>query len=62
MILVCFLELKNSREIIIPEIAVSDLSFSRLYGGIHYRFDSEKGLEGGRILGRYILDNIHLTR
>lgn len=39
-----------------------EAAFSRLYGGIHYRFDSENGLSGGHILGRYILDNIHLTR
>lgn len=38
-----------------------EAAFSRLYGGIHYRFDSENGLAGGHILGRYIIDNIHLT-
>ena len=25
-----------------------EAAVSRLYGGIHYRFDSEVGLEGGR--------------
>lgn len=38
-----------------------EAAFSRLYGGIHYRFDSEHGLEGGHNLGRYILDHIRLT-
>jgi membrane-associated phospholipid phosphatase len=38
-----------------------EAAFSRLYGGIHYRFDSENGLAGGHILGRYIIDNIKLT-
>jgi hypothetical protein len=38
-----------------------EAAFSRLYGGIHYRFDSENGLAGGHALGRYILDRIHLT-
>ncbi|MCI0450427.1 MAG: vanadium-dependent haloperoxidase [Chlorobi bacterium] len=38
-----------------------EAAFSRLYGGIHYRFDSENGLEGGHDLGRYILQRIRLT-
>ena len=38
-----------------------EAAFSRLYGGIHYRFDSEEGLICGHNLGRYIIDNIHLT-
>ena len=29
-----------------------EASMSRLYGGIHYRFDSEVGLEAGRQVGR----------
>jgi membrane-associated phospholipid phosphatase len=37
-----------------------EAAFSRLYGGIHYRFDSENGLEGGYNLGRYIIDHISL--
>lgn len=28
-----------------------EAAISRLYGGIHYRFDSEAGLEGGRSVG-----------
>jgi hypothetical protein len=39
-----------------------EAAFSRLYGGIHYRFDSESGLAGGHILGRYILNTIHLSQ
>lgn len=39
-----------------------EAAFSRLYGGIHYRFDSENGLTGGHALGRFILDNLHLNR
>ncbi len=38
-----------------------EASYSRLYGGIHFRFDCENGLTGGRVLGRYIIDNINLT-
>ena len=37
-----------------------EAAFSRIYGGIHYRFDSENGLEGGKQLGRYITDNLRL--
>lgn len=42
------------------EIA-EEAAFSRLYGGIHYRFDSDRGLQAGKILGRYVLNNIQLT-
>lgn len=38
-----------------------EAAFSRLYGGIHYRFDAENGLDGGRELGRYIINNIKLS-
>ncbi len=38
-----------------------EAAYSRLYGGIHYRFDSDKGIQAGHILGRYILNNIHLS-
>ncbi len=31
---------------------------SRLYGGIHYRFDNERGLELGTALGNYVADNL----
>jgi len=29
-----------------------EAALSRLYGGIHYRFDNDKGLESGRMIGR----------
>src|SRR4030095_13645120 len=41
--------------------AAEEAAFSRIYGGIHYRFDTELGLEAGHNLGRYILSHIHLT-
>ena len=31
---------------------------SRLYGGIHWGFDNERGLELGRALGNYVADNL----
>lgn len=36
-------------------------AYSRQYGGIHYRFDSDNGLQAGHTLGRWILNNIRLT-
>jgi hypothetical protein len=29
-------------------------AISRLYGGIHYRFDIERGVEQGRCVGRAV--------
>ncbi|HUP21131.1 MAG TPA: vanadium-dependent haloperoxidase [Gemmatimonadota bacterium] len=34
--------------------AAEESAFSRLYGGIHYRFDIELGLEQGRCVGRAV--------
>ncbi len=31
-------------------------AMSRLYGGIHYRFDNDGGLALGRVVGRYVVD------
>ena len=31
---------------------------SRLYGGIHYRFDNDQGLESGRMIGRAAVDMV----
>ena len=33
------------------EAMAEEASISRVYGGIHYRFDSERGLEAGRAIG-----------
>lgn len=35
------------------EAAAQDAALSRMYGGIHYRFASEQGLEQGRCIGAY---------
>jgi hypothetical protein len=34
--------------------ASTEASNSRLYGGIHWSFDNEAGLAGGRALGHYV--------
>ncbi len=33
-----------------------EAAVSRLYGGIHYRFDSDRGLEAGRAIGRLAIE------
>ena len=35
-----------------------DAALSRLYGGIHYRFDNDKGLESGRMIGRMAMEMV----
>jgi hypothetical protein len=38
------------------EAAAKEASESRIYGGIHYRFDTEAGLEAGEKVGNYTLE------
>lgn len=38
--------------------AASEAMNSRLYGGIHYRFGNERGLEMGQCVGQVLLDNV----
>ncbi len=38
------------------EAAAVEAGVSRIYGGIHYRFDVDAGLELGRKVGRYVLE------
>jgi hypothetical protein len=38
-----------------------EAAYSRQYGGIHYRFDSNNGIQAGHMLGRYVLDHIQLS-
>jgi hypothetical protein len=37
--------------------ASAEAAISRLYGGIHYRFDNEDGLENGIALGQFVFAN-----
>ena len=34
-----------------------DIDDARIYGGIHFRYDQEKGAHQGRHVGKYILRN-----
>lgn len=40
--------------------AAQESADSRLYGGIHFRFDNQDGLTSGTALGRYVADNFLL--
>jgi hypothetical protein len=42
--------------------AALEASFSRLYGGIHYRSDLEEGNKIGEQLGKYIVQKLELRR
>ncbi|HEX2535663.1 MAG TPA: vanadium-dependent haloperoxidase [Chitinophagaceae bacterium] len=42
--------------------AAEEASWSRLYGGIHYRCDLEKGMEMGEKIGKLVLDRVRLRR
>jgi hypothetical protein len=38
-----------------------EASLSRVYGGIHYRFDGEYGLMSGRAIGSLAAERMHAT-
>lgn len=40
--------------------AAEEASMSRIYGGIHYKFDSTAGLEAGKAIGTFVIE--HLLR
>jgi hypothetical protein len=42
--------------------AAAEAAMSRLYAGIHYRFDNDTGLAQGRCVGQVIVDRIGFTR
>ncbi len=42
--------------------AAAEAAMSRLYGGIHYRFDNEQGLIVGKKIGEYIVQRIKLKK
>jgi hypothetical protein len=52
----------NSRNITSFREAAKEAGMSRLYGGIHYRFDNENGAEAGRRLGEYIVQRLKLKK
>ncbi len=52
----------KSQEIISFRKAAEEAAMSRLYGGIHYRFDNEHGTMAGRKLGEFIVQRLKLKK
>jgi hypothetical protein len=52
----------KSREIISFRDAAKEAAMSRLYGGIHYRFDNEHGTEAGKRLGEFIVQRLKMKK
>lgn len=50
----------NSRRIVSFREAAREAAMSRLYGGIHYRFDNEHGTQAGARLGDYIVNRLKM--
>ena len=42
--------------------AAAEAAMSRLYGGIHYRFDNEQGLVVGKKVGELIVQRLKLKK
>jgi hypothetical protein len=51
-----------SRRIVSFREAAKEAAMSRLYGGIHYRFDNEEGTKSGRKLGEFIVERLKLKK
>lgn len=52
----------KNREIKSFRAAASEAAMSRLYGGIHYRFDNENGAMEGKRLGEYVAARFKLKK
>lgn len=52
----------KSREIVSFRKAAEEAAMSRLYGGIHYRFDNEHGTVAGRQLGEFIVGRLKMKK
>ncbi|WP_276503821.1 vanadium-dependent haloperoxidase [Terrimonas pollutisoli] len=52
----------ESRRIVSFREAAKEAAMSRLYGGIHYRFDNEQGNVAGRKLGDFIIQRLKLKK
>jgi len=50
----------KNREIKSFRGAAAEAALSRLYGGIHYRFDNDNGAVAGKRLGELIVNRIHI--
>ena len=52
----------KNREIQSFRKAAEEAAISRLYGGIHYRFDNEHGTAAGRRLGEFIVSRLKMKK
>ncbi len=52
----------KSREVKSFREAAKEAAMSRLYGGIHYRFDNDEGNKAGTKLGEYIVSRLRLKK
>lgn len=52
----------KSREIKSFRLAAKEAAMSRLYGGIHYRFDNDHGNEAGMRIGEFIVQRLKLKK
>ena len=52
----------RNREIKSFRAAAEEAAMSRLYGGIHYRFDNENGVAAGKKLGEFIVSRLQLKK
>lgn len=52
----------ESRRIVSFREAAKEAAMSRLYGGIHYRFDNDQGNAAGRKLGEYIIQRLKFKK
>lgn len=52
----------KNREIVSFRNAAKEAGMSRLYGGIHYRFDNEEGNRSGKALGEFIVNKLRLRK
>ena len=52
----------KNREIKSFRGAAQEAAMSRLYGGIHYRFDNENGTAAGKKLGEYVVSRLKLKK
>ncbi|RYF93745.1 MAG: phosphatase PAP2 family protein, partial [Chitinophagaceae bacterium] len=52
----------ESRRIVSFRDAAREAAMSRLYGGIHYRFDNEEGTKSGARLGEFVVQRLKLKK
>ena len=52
----------KNRQIVSFRAAAQEAAMSRLYGGIHFRFDNEEGTKAGKKLGEFIVSRVNMYK